>query len=154
MNGPISIYLEFDHERLDRLLEEACATPGQIDLEAYGEFRKGLLRHIGIEEKLLFPAARKARNGEQIAEFDRLRRDHALLTSLLVPTPTEEIVARIRTILASHNALEEAPGGPYELCERIAGSDELLEQIRNAPEVRVRPFYDGHRPRLFERDWE
>src|SRR5581483_6857560 len=49
-----------DHERLDALLRRAFASAGSVDSEAYDAFRRGLLRHIGMEEKILLPAAQRA----------------------------------------------------------------------------------------------
>ena len=51
MASQIRRYLADDHTRLGALLEKAWAKPGLIDREAYAEFRAGLLRHIGLEEK-------------------------------------------------------------------------------------------------------
>jgi hypothetical protein len=39
----------------------ACA---RIDAAAYAEFRTGLLNHIGMEEKILLPAAPQARGAQ------------------------------------------------------------------------------------------
>lgn len=51
MPGPLYQYVAEDHERLDSLFQRAVAQPDMIDVESYHEFRKGLLRHISIEEK-------------------------------------------------------------------------------------------------------
>ena len=59
--GPVFHYLAADHARLDELLRVAGARPDAIDRPSYAAFRAGLLRHIGLEEKILFPAARRAR---------------------------------------------------------------------------------------------
>ena len=58
--GPIATLLAEDHADLDALLERAVPAPGAVDLASYGEFRVRLLRHIAIEEKILFPAIRAA----------------------------------------------------------------------------------------------
>ncbi|NUN68783.1 MAG: hemerythrin domain-containing protein, partial [Bacteroidetes bacterium] len=55
MPTPLWTYLADDHDRLDRAFQRAVAAPGTVDEEAYREFRQGLLRHIGIEEKILIP---------------------------------------------------------------------------------------------------
>lgn len=152
---PLVAYLEADHDRLDRLLAEATAPPGRIDLELFGAFRRGLLRHIGIEEKILFSAAKKARGGAPIPAFDRLRADHGLLTALLVPTPTDEIVGRLRSILGPHNEIEERNGGTYATCVEAIGDEEataLLERVRAFPEPPVRPYYDARKPILLQGD--
>jgi hypothetical protein len=106
----------------------------------YAEFRKGLLRHIAIEEKILFPAISGSAGSTYSGLTGRLRLDHGALVSLLVPPPSQPIIATIRMILAAHNLLEEDPGGLYDIFERIAGSDEkMLERLENVPEIPVLP---------------
>jgi hypothetical protein len=150
---PILEYLAADHDRLDRLLAEATRTSGRIEPEPFAAFRRGLLRHIGIEEKILFSAARKAR-GEPVRDFARLRADHARLTALLVPTPTEAIVAELFTILGPHNEIEEREGGTYAECVEAIGdeADAILARIRAQPEPPVRPHYDERKPVLLKED--
>jgi hypothetical protein len=53
MPGVLFQYLAEDHKRLDSLLRKAAEKPGMIDMESYAEFRKGLLRHIALEEKFV-----------------------------------------------------------------------------------------------------
>ena len=111
MAGKIYRYLAGDHERLDALLERAVSDPEKLDASAYTQFRSGLLKHIGTEEKVLLPAAQKLRGGEALSIAPKLRLDHGALTALLVPSSTASIVAAIRAILKAHNPLEEDPGG-------------------------------------------
>jgi hypothetical protein len=61
--------------------------------------------------------------------------------------PTPLIVATIQTILASHNPLEEDPGGLYETCEELAGCDvnALLDRVRSVPEIRVKEHVGSQR---------
>lgn len=143
--GPIALFLADDHARLDVLLERAFASPERIDLQAYEEFRAGLLKHIAIEEKILLPAAQQARRGEPLAIAATLRLHHGALAALLVPSPTRGIGAAILAILKDHNPIEEGPGGVYEVCERLAGSesDNILSQLQSAKEVRVAPHNNG-----------
>jgi len=148
---PITRFLAADHERLDAFLARAAREDGSIDRAAFDAFRAGLLRHIAIEEKVLFPAVREARGGEPHPDWKRLRIDHGALTSLLVPPPTVELVGEIRSILEPHNLVEEGPGALYEscdalLCDRAA---ELLERMRSYPPVKVAPYRDG--PRVLHR---
>jgi hypothetical protein len=144
MAGKIYRYLAGDHERLDALLEHAISDPENIDMSAYAQFRSGLLKHIGMEEKILLPAARRIRGGEPLPVAAKLRLDHGALTALLVPSPTPQVIAAIRTILKLHNPIEEDPGGMYEACEELAGPevDEILRQLQEAPEVKVLPHVD------------
>jgi hypothetical protein len=143
--GAVHRLLADDHGRLERLLDRATAEPDAVAAGDYAEFRKGLLRHIGMEEKILLPAAQRARGGTPLPEAARLRLDHGALAALLVPTPTPAIVAALRTILADHNRLEEGPEGVYTTCERLVGdgAGALLAALRAAPEVPVAAHVDG-----------
>ena len=145
MRGKIYHYLADDHQRLDTWLERAVSDPENIDVSAYAQFRAGLLKHIGMEEKILLPAAQKRRGGEPLAVASRLRLDHGALVALLVPPPTVAVVAAIRAILKIHNPVEEDPGGMYDQCEKIVGSevDEILSRLQNYAEVKVLPHVDS-----------
>jgi hypothetical protein len=144
--GRIARHLTDDHARLDVLLARAIATPGTVEREAFDAFRAGLLRHIALEEKILLPAVRRAR-GETLPAFRQLRIEHGALASLLVPTPTPELVAEIQSILVPHDAREEGPGGVYDECDRLLGSDAeaLVSRMLAYPPVRVAPYSDGPR---------
>ncbi|MBI5494925.1 MAG: hemerythrin domain-containing protein [Deltaproteobacteria bacterium] len=144
--GGIAAFLEADHRRLEALLD-AAVPPGRApDLLVYARFREGLLRHIGLEEKILLRAARGAL-GAPVPRADVLRRDHGDITSLLVPTPTPDIIQLLRRILEGHNAIEEGPGGVYDVCERAlaARSEEIINRMQRAPTVPTLPFQDGER---------
>lgn len=143
--GPLTRYLVGDHRRLDALLRSAVADPLKIDQAGYAQFRAGLLRHIGMEEKILLPAAQRLRGGESLPIAAKLRLDHGALAALLMPTPTAAIIATIRAILAAHNVLEEGPGGLYQVCDELAGQEAevLLVRLRAAPEVTVMPHSDS-----------
>jgi Hemerythrin HHE cation binding domain len=145
LQGPLAQFLAGDHDRLDALLRRALARPGEIDREPFDAFRAGLLRHIALEEKILLPAARAARDGEPLPIARRLRIDHGAITSLLVPTPTPEIAAEIRSILVPHNRVEEEPGGLYQTCDRLLADQaaEILARMRAYPEVKVAAYKDG-----------
>ena len=150
VRGPVSRFLSEDHVRLDALLQRATSQPGEIDPGAYAAFRAGLLKHIGMEEKILLPAAQQARGGEPLPTAAKLRLDHGALAALLVPSPTPAIVVAIRTVLAAHNPIEEASGGVYEVCEQLIGTEAeaLLARLRAAADVPVREHVDG--PRIME----
>jgi hypothetical protein len=145
MKGPISRFLASDHRRLDTLLGAATVIPDRVDLEPFGLFRAGLLRHIAIEEKILFPALREALP-DSARITAKLRVDHGALTALLVPTPTPAIVAQIRSILAPHNQREEGPEGVYARCDHALGDTDaqrLRERARALPEIPLNPYNDG-----------
>ena len=141
----ITEFLVEDHRRLDGFLHAAMAQPGTIDDRAYGQFRAGLLRHIGMEEKILLPAAQRQRGGEPLSLAAKLRLDHGALASLLMPTPTASILATIQDILVDHNVLEEGPAGLYETCDSLAGpeGETILCSLRAAPEVAVMKYNDS-----------
>ncbi len=143
--GPIGRMLAADHARLDALLNRAAADPERIDPVPYGEFRRALLKHIAMEEKILLPAAQRLNGNQALAAAARIRLDHGAIAALLVPTPTPRIVAALRAILNAHNQLEECRGGVYEDCDRLAAaeSDRIVAQLRSAPEVPAAPFNDG-----------
>jgi hypothetical protein len=144
---PIKIteYLLQDHVRLRALLDQATANAA-FDEPAYAAFRSGLLRHIAIEEKLLLPAARRARGGERITRAQQLRFEHAALTSLLVPTPDAALCDEIRSILAEHDVMEEGSDGVYEECDRLLSPTEsamLATRAQAFAPVPVMPYFDG-----------
>jgi hypothetical protein len=146
--GPIHDCLRRDHQRLAAILD-ACSGCEKLDIEAFSEFRGGLLRHIGMEEKILLPAVKRLRGGVPLPSARQMRLDHAAIAALLVPTPTHEILRRLRSLLDVHNALEEGDAGVYAQSEAIAlaESDSLLHALRNAPLPKLAPFQDG--PRAF-----
>ena len=150
MPGPIHDHLAHDHARLDALLARAVADPATIDLGAYGEFRAGLLRHIAMEEKVLFADARARRGGEPLPVTRQLHADHAALASMLVPSPTHALLSTIESVLAEHNPLEEGPGGLYDVCEQLAGDevDAVLARMHAIPAVRAAQHVDE--PRIHE----
>ncbi len=149
MPGRLHRFLQDDHERLDELLKRAVAAPDTVDYEAYEQFRAGLLRHIAMEEKVLLPEARRLRAGEPLPAAKRLRADHGALAALLVPTPTHEIIAAIRSVLVDHNPIEEGPGGVYEVCEQLIGADldRVMACVHATPEVPLAQHVDGPRVR-------
>lgn len=141
----ITEYLLRDHQRLRALLERARAAD-PLDEEAFAAFRAGLLRHIAIEEKLLWPAARRARGDRPLEQARALRIEHAALGSLLVPTPDAALCDEIRSLLGAHDAREEGEGGVYTECEHLlsaAESAQLAERAASFRQIRAAPYYDG-----------
>ncbi|MEO6777259.1 MAG: hemerythrin domain-containing protein [Kofleriaceae bacterium] len=148
MVGSIHQFLSEDHARLDDLLSRASGSKA-IDVPAYDAFRAGLLRHIAMEEKVLFADARM-RRGEPLPLAKRLHADHATLASLLVPSPTHALLRTMRALLDEHNPLEEGDHGFYATCEELAGGDlaVLLARMQALPPVRVGSHVDE--PRIHE----
>jgi hypothetical protein len=149
VRGLIHEFLAQDHERLDAAWKAAIGGAA-IDLVAYGEFRAGLLRHIAMEEKVLFVDTRARSGGEPLPVTKQLHADHAALASMLVPPPTRELLATMHAVLEEHNPLEEEPGGLYDLCDQLAGAevDAVLARMHAIPPVRASQHLDE--PRIHE----
>lgn len=141
----IQEYLEEDHRRLDALLAAAVAKPETIDAEAYQSFRGGLLRHIGIEEKILLAEARRRRGGQPHPLAKQLRIEHGAIASLLVPTPDHALLSELAGLLEAHNELEEGSDAVYAQCEALLGDDApaFLEEVRAFPVPKMSRHYDG-----------
>lgn len=142
MAGELLDFLSRDHERLDSLLSACLGAEDENDQESYAEFRRGLLRHIAIEERVLFPELRKHRGITPLEQ--QLHRDHAALAALLVPPPSLTEIGQIAAILKVHNGVEESIGGLYELIESLTGREiiPLMARVHAIPEVRVAPHVD------------
>ena len=134
-----------EHVRLDALLARAATAHGDAEIEAYQNFRKGLLRHIGVEEKILFPAAQNRRGGVPLPLAGKLKLDHGALAALVMLPPCGSTFRALRAVLVAHNPLEDAPGGVYEQCESLvrAELDELVARCERAAEVPVSPWADS-----------
>lgn len=146
MNGPLHRFFSADHRRLDVLLKASIRGPGRVDLAPFGEFRAGILRHIGMEEKVLFVAARRARGGSPLPLAAPLRVDHGAIAALLVPTPTPTLVAEIVSVLVPHNQREEEPGGVYDACDEALGpaqAERLAGELASFPAVPLKDYSDG-----------
>ncbi|MDR4494121.1 MAG: hemerythrin domain-containing protein [Nitrospirales bacterium] len=138
-------FLVEDHARLDDLLERTIQDDDRIDHEVYKEFRRGLLRHIAMEEKVLFPTVQRLKGGTAVPLTAKLRLDHGALGALIMPTPTLSLIKFIGTILDGHNALEEGPEGVYEQCEQVAegARENILQRLQAVPPVMVADFSDS-----------
>ncbi len=139
MNTPLHAYFTNDHRRLEDLLDQASKDPKAILMEPYHAFRVGLLTHIKMEEKILFPAARSANGDVPIPLAAKLRLDHGALTALMVVPPNAALIAAVRHIIEQQDELEEAPGGMYDICEALTKEQtaELLERLAQTTPVPV-----------------
>ena len=140
--GPIEAFMTEDHARLDAFLAEATAGE-TIDAGKFAEFREGLLRHIGMEEKILVPLLR-GRSDWPHAPV--LRRDHGVIAKLLVPTPSASSCDALREVLSRHNPIEEGSSGLYAACDAAVGAEEaaaVVARLRAVPRVPVAKHYDG-----------
>lgn len=141
MNKPLYHFFTNDHRRIENLLEKATEIPGEIQEEYYHQFRTGLLKHIKMEEKILFPAAQKANNGVPLPLAGKLRLDHGALTALMVVPPTPQVIKVLCHVLEQHDILEEEQGGMYDVCEKLTAGETqiLLDQLEKVTEVPVHP---------------
>ncbi len=144
-SGGLREFMAAEHSRLDELLVRCARGAGQFDVATYEEFRGLLLRHISIEEKILLPAAQRRRSGTPLALASRLRLDHGVLATLMMPPPVASTFYAVRAVLDAHNPLEEAAGGVYEQCEDLLGleAEDLLARCRATPRVPVSPWIDS-----------
>lgn len=141
MNKPLYQFFTEDHHRIDKLLDKATEQPGEIEMKYYHQFRTRLLRHIKMEEKTLFPAAKKVNHAVMQELIPRYRLEHGALTALMVPPPTLPLIKVIRYVLEKHDTAEEEPGGLYDVCEALTHgqTQELLDQLAGTEEVSVHP---------------
>ena len=141
MSKPLHDFFENDHRQIDGLLHNALENREQIEMSYYLQFRSRLLRHIKMEEKILFPAAKKI-DPQLIAEvIPQYRLEHGAITALLVPPPTINLVKMLKFVLEKHNLAEEEPGGLYDICEALTRdeSQALLEELQETKDVPVHP---------------
>ena len=145
----ISKIMALDHERLDALLIAAARGRPGVDLAAFGNFRDGIFRHMGIEEKILLPALLKASAAYKPLS-ETLRLHHGAISNLLYPSPSQEIIRALKAILKTHNPLEEGPAGVYDACDSLLAPQalEIIGQIRSAPKVPLRDY--SLRPQALE----
>ncbi|MCB0714372.1 MAG: hemerythrin domain-containing protein [Chitinophagaceae bacterium] len=144
MNTVLYDFFTADHRRIEALLEKATQQPDEIDRELYHQFRIGLLKHIKMEERILFPAAKKANGGIDLPLQARLKKDHGALTALLVVSPNAGIIKILRHILELHDELEEKEGGMYEACAALTQAETatLISALQHTKEVPVHPHND------------
>ena len=147
MNRQLYHFFTKDHRRIEKLLELATKNPDEIQMEYYQGFRSGLLTHIKMEEKILFPAAQKANGGVPLPIAAKLRLEHGALTALMVPPPTPSLIKVLRHVLDKHDIAEEEPGGMYDICASLTQNQtrELLDELAHVSEVPVHP----HHPAAF-----
>jgi len=142
MDRPIYHFFTADHKRIERLLEKAIENPDEINPDYYHQFRIGLLTHIKMEEKTLFPAAAIGNGGRPLPLAAKLRLDHGALTALMTVPPTLETIKATKQILDIHDRLEEEEGGMYEMCEKLTDeqTDEIMDKLSKVTKVPVHPF--------------
>ncbi len=141
MSKPIHDFFTEDHRRIERILDKATERLDEIDMNYYLQFRTQILRHIKMEEKILFPAAKSVNLEVMQKLIPRYRLEHGAITALMVPPPTHSLIKVIRYVLEQHDLAEEEEGGLYDVCEALTHgqTEELLAQLAHADEVPVHP---------------
>lgn len=139
--GPICRALADDHRRIEAL----CAR-GLEDEATWIAFRSALLRHIGIEEKIVMPALRA--HGHDPDPGKQIRLDHSAFAGLVTPPPSRDRVDALLALLALHDPLEEGPTGMYTKADELLPAEEIpdiLARIAAAPEPPLAAPYRGER---------
>ncbi len=146
---PVETWLEEDHRRLEGLLDRAVADIANVDMDLYTEFRKGLLRHISMEERILIPAIRALRASlGQDPHFEQerqIRLDHGAIGTLLVLPPTPFAIASLRGILTAHNPLEEGDSGLYAEVRSLSAEavSTLMDELMAIPMPPLSPYMNS-----------
>ena len=143
-SGRLYSFFAGDHDRIDDLFKLATQVKEAVDLGLYEQFRGGLLRHIGMEERILIPAAQRASGDKKLAVVEKIRLDHGAIAALLVPKPIPLVLSALKAILTKHNELEEQSGGLYEVCEQLTENelDRLMKQLAEVAEVSTNPLQE------------
>lgn len=129
-----------DHRRLGRIFAEVerqvAAHAFAVAAERIPEFVCGMIRHIEIEERILFPEFEDVTGGEY-GPTDALRADHFEIRRLLAILDWEARVAdaegiartlaKLRGILVEHHLKEEQT--LYPMVDGGAGTEELRDQL-------------------------
>ncbi len=141
MNKRIFEFFTKDHRRIEEILDKATRDMENIEKETYRRFRIGLMTHIKMEEKILFPAAQKANGGSPIPLAAQLRLEHGALTALMVPPPSPSLIKVLRHLMEQHDIKEEEPGGMYDICENLTHdqTNEILEELTATKVVPMHP---------------
>lgn len=147
MASGVTRLLVSEHAQSQGTLRACVGADGTVDLKRFDEFRHGLLRHIAIEEKVLMPALTRALGRSPLFQ-NGLRKDHAGVAALCVPTPTAEWLEDLRELLEHHQRVEEAPGGFYALVdEHLGGDPVLLNAVATFPPLKLPDFVRGPKVR-------
>ena len=144
-------YLQADHRRLDGLMDSTRQKVDSGDLKGaaaeFAQFREGLLRHIKIEEGLVFPdfeaATGLSRSGGPTGV---MRYEHAEIIRLLdlikelfdaaQPAAAEfgPLRASLVALLTEHNMKEERI--LYPMTDRMVPPQQLKELMRKIRDFR------------------
>lgn len=119
----VSDYLHWDHRRLDALLEasQSFVSAGSCDRAAacFAEFRTGLVRHIRMEEEVLFPVFERSTGFGKEGPAAVMRAEHVEILHLLEemwgclagpdtdPSRFGSLRMALLAVLGDHNEKEE-----------------------------------------------
>lgn len=131
----VTTYLSWDHQRLGAMLEDVTVRvdEGQLDeaLRLYRQWYEGLVRHMRIEEELLFPIF-DARAGIVAGPTATMREEHREIQRA-IRTMRDGLAARdaqafgqglrfLGSVLPGHNSKEEHV--LYPTTDRLLTEDE------------------------------
>ena len=141
----VTAYLSWDHDRLDALLAQAFDHVVRGDLAgampAFGELSDGLVRHMRLEEELLFPVFEQ-RTGIVSGPTEVMRTEHRALERALARM-REALVAKdkdgatrshddlVEVLVAHHMKEEEVL---YPLTDRTLGATDREELAKKLVE--------------------
>lgn len=138
MGWDIVRVMDQQHRRLDWLLGEAVGDQQRLDAGAYTAFRETMLRHIGIEEKVLLAGLREA--GVPWSRAAAIHREHAAFAALLAGEPDLAVALEVDRLFTQHLRLEEGPEGLFATCQRALSAEVLVVSAHAYPRVRPAPW--------------
>lgn len=130
----VAEYLQWDHERLDGVLQtfhsHVRSGAWSAAEERFGVFRTGLERHIRMEEEILFPVFEQSSPMSGCGPTTVMRSEHVNIKEILAQVVTdtagrsESGIARaldaLAVVLGGHNMKEE--NILYPMCDEVLGS--------------------------------
>jgi iron-sulfur cluster repair protein YtfE (RIC family) len=136
----VSDYMMRDHRRLDEILADVVRMVDDGELERadhnFGDFDKGMARHIRMEEGSLFPAF-EVRSPSGAHPIAVMQREHRLIESALgemrlalargAVSAFREAHRRLVELLEAHNLKEERV--LYPAIDRVLGAVERADLI-------------------------
>lgn len=118
----VTAYLSWDHDRLDGLLTSTVTYVEEGDLpaarEKFSSFLEGLLRHIKLEEELLFSVFER-RTGMVAGPTQVMRMEHRSIERALLRMGTALEVGNGADFAAAHGDLLEVLGPHNEKEEHL-----------------------------------
>lgn len=143
----ITQYFSADHDRLDVIYAGFKKAYGQKDFvqarSYFDLFKHGLLRHIGWEEKVLFPIFERQSGMTGFGPTEVMRQEHIIVCKHLETIDLNldnkdkclESCAGLEQLLEDHNHKEESM--LYPACDNITDLDSLAEIFSKLAEYEV-----------------